>query len=848
MTARYNIYFNGYESFKAGVHKVNSAHVDDYADILNVFEYSDPATPARCASEMERAIQKASKLITLKSITAKPEGGSNTKEPAGIEESVAGRQEYNEWVDDSYLLIGMARFYKNEFKEAAAVLNYCITAANDPDIRKEATIWLSRLYNETGKYAESYRALTELETGGNTSRSLRSMYHATLADLFVKQKKYAEAVNPLSSAIRLTRGKIPRYRLTYLLAQLNEQAGNAAEAISLYRDVVRMNPPYEVEFNARVNMAGVFDVNTGNSGEIMKELGRMLKDDKNKSFHDQIYFTMGKLAMKNGNESEALLFFRKSASASTSNINQKWRSYLALADYYFSRNDFVNASSYYDSTVNFMDRKHPDYKMLQLKSKNLGSVVSELSVIQKEDSLQRVAAMPVKERDALIASIINKAVRAGEEGRKTDYSDRYNLGQYYENERRFQDNVQQEGKWYFYNQTALAFGRSEFRRRWGDRRLEDNWRRSNKVTLAAGSATEDDDRTPINGSDTSEALLDYKKPEFYLKNLPLTDSMLALSNEKIAYAYLNAGKAYFEKLSDVPGATGSFEKLISRFPGNELVPEALYNLYNINRNVNGTASEMYRQRLIEKYPSTEFARILSDPGYFDKMMAEARLTEQLYNQAYNNYKSENFDASIKLCNDAMTKNGQSGLAPKFMLLRAYCIARISDEKTFKNELKDIVTRWPDSEESKKAGEIILFLDQQMPGLKVEEEKEIARDLFIADTTVTDIFALVIADGSFNMNQASFDVISYNIDNFTNKNYKTEGVLVDNQFIIITVSGFPGYSSALGYYKEFVKHGPVRNPSNASMLPFVISRANLEILNKDKNPGRYLLFFKENYLK
>jgi hypothetical protein len=136
----------------------------------------------------------------------------------------------------------------------------------------------------------------------------------------------------------------------------------------------------------------------------------------------------------------------------------------------------------------------------------------------------------------------------------------------------------------------------------------------------------------------------------------------------------------------------------------------------------------------------------------------------------------------------------------------------------------------------------------MPGLKVEEEKEIARDLFIADTTVTDIFALVIADGSFNMNQASFDVISYNIDNFTNKNYKTEGVLVDNQFIIITVSGFPGYSSALGYYKEFVKHGPVRNPSNASMLPFVISRANLEILNKDKNPGRYLLFFKENYLK
>ena len=128
-------------------------------------------------------------------------------------------------------------------------------------------------------------------------------------------------------------------------------------------------------------------------------------------------------------------------------------------------------------------------------------------------------------------------------------TDRYNLGQFYENERRFQGNIEQEGKWYFYNQAALTFGRTEFRRRWGDRKLEDNWRRSNKAQSNYITGRSNADETSQNGTDTSAAVLDYKKPEFYLKNLPLTDSLMAISNDKIATALLNAGKAYSERIS-----------------------------------------------------------------------------------------------------------------------------------------------------------------------------------------------------------------------------------------------------------------------------------------------------------
>ncbi|MBE3085991.1 MAG: tetratricopeptide repeat protein, partial [Bacteroidetes bacterium] len=822
----YNIYFNGYESFKAGLGKITSGYKDDYAEMLKVFEYSDPSTATLCSSDMERAILKASKVITLKSITSKPEI-KDKRLPSDKEKELLDKKEYNEWVDDSYLLIGKARFYKQEFNEAAAVFNYCIAEANDPLIKAEAAIWLARIYNETGNFNESLRLISELNITADFTRSLKSMYYTTLADLFIKQKKYSEAISPLSKSIELVSGKRTKYRLTYLLAQLYEQTGDGARATSLYREVVKMNPPYDIEFNARINIAGVFDINSGNPQEISRELEKMLKDSKNKDFQDQIYFTLGNMSMKEGNETEALEFFRKSATANSQNQNQKGRSYLALANYYYEKPDYMKAGKYYDSTVFFLDQNHPDYQALKTKSQSLNALVSQLTVIQTEDSLQRVASMTEPERYALISSIIAKIIKDESEGKISEYSDKYNPGQFYENERRFQGNIEQEGKWYFYNQATLTFGRTEFRRRWGDRKLEDNWRRSNKTRASAPQVSANSDEASRNGSDTAAAVLDYKNPEFYLKNLPLTDSLLKISNEKIAIALLNAGKAYSERILDQARATETFESLINRFSDSELVPEALYNLYRINKEKNSSKSEAYRQRLLEKYPGSEFSRILSDPAYYEKKMADLKMAERLYEEAYNAYNNEKFNDAIALCDDALKKHPQGILAPKFLLLRAYSVARISDERSFKEELNNLIKTWPETAESKKAQEIIAFLNQKIPELKIEEEKEIATELYIADTTVNHVFVLIVSDPAFNINLAIFDIISYNIDNYTNKNYRTEGLIVDNKYIMISVSGFSDFAQSLNYYSSFRTDQIVRNPSGTKMMTFIISNNNLK---------------------
>jgi tetratricopeptide (TPR) repeat protein len=848
LTSRFNIYFNGYESFREGVNKISFGYMDDFSEMLRVFQNSDPSTVELCSSDMETAIQKASKLISLKSITAKPEFNAS-RELSENERRLLEQKEFNEWVDDSYFLIGKARFFRHEFSEAASVFSYCIAEANDPEIITESSIWLARIQSENGNYIEAGRLLNGIEMDPKAPRAIRAIYHTTIADLFIKQQKYREAIPPLSNSLNMVTGKRDKYRLTYLLAQLYERTGDPERAISLYRDVVKMNPPYEVEFNAKINIAGVFDVNSGNPEDMIKELSQMLKDSKNKDFQDQIYYVMGNMMKKDGNEKEALDYFRKSASSSSVNQNQKGKSYLAIADHYYSIPDYFNACKYYDSTVYFIEENYPGFRELETKSQNLNLLLTHLTVIQVEDSLQKVAAMTPDERDALISSIIDNITMAENKGITTEYSDRSNLGQYYENERRFADNIAQEGKWYFYNQTALTFGRTEFRRRWGERRHEDNWRRSNKtrVTTVQQASGVQDEKEKVN-TDSSEVVLDYKRPEFYIQNLPLNDSLLSLSDSKIAVAYFSAAKVFEDKIDDKGKAAESYEMLIKRFPESDLVAESLYNLYYIYKDENSQKSELSRQRLLEKYPESEFAIIISDPDYYNRKLESSRMIEKIYNEAFKLFDLENFEESIALCDSAIGSFSSDVMIPKFMLLRAYSVARISDERNFKEELKRLIKAWPDTEEGKKASEISAYLNQKRPELKTEEDKVIAAELYEADTTSLYSFVVIISDPAFNINQATFDVIGYNIDNYTNKNYKTEGILIDNKYIKISVTGFSDNSQAWDYYSSFRTETLIRNPSGAHIMTFLITGANMGKLDEDKNPERYYLFFEENYVR
>jgi tetratricopeptide (TPR) repeat protein len=841
LTARYNIYFNGYESHRAGVDKVNNSHIDDFGEILPVFEYSNPASATVSAADMEAAIQKVSKLITLKSITAKPEKGGG---PTPGEQDFQNLKEYNKWVDDSYLLMAKARFYKREYDQARATIAFNNDISTDEAVKIEGSIWLARIQIESGNLTEALRILTESGNPEKFSASLRAMYYSTLADIYIRQGNFAEAIAPLTNAVEFAKSRRQKHRLTFLLAQIYGATGQSEKAITTYNRVIKMRPPYEIEFNARINSATAFDATSGNSTSIRNQLLSMIKDDKNKDFLDQIYYALGRLSEKEGKMEEAISYYRMASGTRGVSGNGRGRAYLALATYFFDIPDYLNAKTYYDSAAYFLDEQYPGYDQISAKASGLGELVTHLETVHREDSLRRVASMSEPERAVLIAGIIEKVRQDELAQSSTGSSDMYNLGQFYENERRFRDNIDQEGQWYFYNQAALTFGRTEFSRRWGDRRLEDNWRRQNKRIAQPTQGQPGEE-----GGEQSEAAVpatDPKSPEYYLRDLPMTDSLIKRSIEKSANALFMAGRVYSDRFDDTPRAAETWLELVTRFPEREIVPQTFYQLYMLFRQNDPAKAEIYRQSLLTKYPGSDYSKILTNPDYFRIQQEAQERTGNLYEEAYAHYRDGNYEASATICGEIINSAAGHKLMPKVRLLYSLSLAGMQDERGYRDNLASLIKEFPGSEEATRASELMLALNKEMPELKIEEDRQIAAEIFYFEPDAQHLFVLLIENPAFNINQASFDVINYNIDNYTNRNFRAEGQLVDNRFIIITVGRFNSAADAREYYNNFKPLTIVRNSTANSTKTFIITPRNLDTFLADKDPERYMLFFREKY--
>ena len=843
LTSNYNIYFNGRQAYLEGMERIRDACDNDYATLIPLFEYSDRDAARAGSAEMERAIVKASKLISLHSMTAKPEMDNN-KQLSDREKEFYERKEYNEWVDDSYLLMGKARLVSHELADARVSLLHNIRESHDEQMRNESRIWLARTYLELENYQEANRILTEMELQ-DSGKDLLAAYYLTLADMHIRQQNYEKALEPLSAALDNIRSKSEKNRPAFILARLYELTGNSTEAAASYKKVLNLNPPYEMEFAARIGRAGVFDVSTGDTREIRKELDKLLRDAKNKEYRDQIYFAHGELSMREGDTEEAIEYFRQSAAISTSNSSQKGRSYLRLAEYYFARPDYHRAKIYYDSTVTFLDENYPGYNEYYNRSLNLDELVSWLDVISRQDSLRYVASLPPSEIDNIINGIIQK-VEQEERLANAPQEDRYNMGRFYENQRRFRDNINATGEWYFYNQQALSFGRTEFGNRWGDRELEDNWRRRNKSSTAAvNSPTEGGTDQP---EGQGQAPTGIKSKEYYLKNLPMTDSLVIESERMTAEALYNSALIYHEKFSNDDRATEAYTSYLERFPDHYMAARAMYNIYNINKTGDPGLARSYKELLIEKYPESEYAMILSDPGYLEKKSGEAARAEEIYNEAYRAWKNGDYAATIAICSNARDQFPGSDLLPKFMLLEAYAMAPRVSDKDLREKLVLIRDGFPGTEEAGRATGIIASLDKEKPGLKEEEEIEIAGQLYDTLDSPPYRFIIILKDTELDINRLTFDVINYNIDNYTDDNYNSRGEMVDGRYISIAVGNFSNIDSAMAYYHNFNTRTVLDKAGDGEILTFIISSSNFDRFSEDKDAGRYSLFFREKYLK
>ncbi|MBP6977444.1 MAG: tetratricopeptide repeat protein [Bacteroidales bacterium] len=844
LTAHYNAYWNGRQSIKEGEAELYKAARDNYSFILPVFNYGTKEQAVSVNPQMDRAIEKGSKVIQKHSM-------------------FFNNKEYVNWINDSYLMIGEAYFYKQEYLMARRTFDYIIKNFEDDPIRYEAMIWLASSYIQQQEWnkAQSLLDLVQSEIDKEIL-SLKMVRRLPLvyADFYIKQQLYKQAIPYLERGLEINHDKITQCRVLFILGQIYQADKDYEASSEYYTMLIKRGAPYEMAFNARINLAQTYSAVTGDKKMIIKQLQKMIKDLKNEDFLDQIYFALAEIALKDNDDSLGIQYLKLSVRKSTSNLYQKSISSLRLADLFFSYPDYPNAQLYYDTAVMFLPADYPNYDPIVTKAGLLTELVTHLNTIRVQDSLQVIARMPENERMDLINKMIAD-YQEKERVRKEQEALLQNQIMMASSSYQTQQNVDRlaGGKWYFYNPSTLSFGYNEFLKKWGNRKLEDLWRLKNKQVISMDQQEEMAASDSLKTDSTAMLSTDPLKAETYLQNLPLTDELMDRSNQLIANALYQSGIIYDDGLSDFPMAIESYRSLIDRYPSEERVLQAYYNLYSIFTDLQDSEhAAFYRDLIVNNYPESDYAKIIVDPNYSLVLQAQRNKAAILYEETYQAYLNEQY-MMVKIYSEEAIANYPEDkvLIPKFEYLRLLAIGRSVSRDSLSVMLQQFIGKYPSHEVTPLAQNVLNHLNIADETL-AENDSALSTDSleisqkviapYVYEPETIHFYILVVDAERINVNATKVKISDHNQKYHSLDNLTISSVLLDNKRQMITVSNFRNRDKALTYYAGIRGSDYVFSniPADA-FSQFVISSENYRIFYENKDARDYLRFFNKNYL-
>jgi tetratricopeptide (TPR) repeat protein len=857
VTAKYNVLFNGNESYKKGLAKIDEGFKDDYSEILPVFKYGSKDALTLASSDMDRVIKKCTKCITLHSITAKPKVKGN-KNLTDSQRDFYNRKEYNAFVDDAYLLMAKAYFYKQEFELSSDFLRKVINDYKDHPVVYEAQLWLARLQVQSGDNINALDILSSLTNNAEFPKKLLPDLYTTLADYHLKLKNYPEAIQYLEKTLTVEKHKKVRSRYLYILAQLYEKTGDLKKASEYYARVIETNPPYEMTFNALINRALAYEQGFGQVGQIETELLKMLRDDKNIEYQDQIYYALGNLEAKEGKYDKALEYYHKSINVNKGNNQQKVRSYLTIANYYYSKPDYLNSQAYYDSAVTFIQPDYPGYDALVTKSNSLTRLVEDINTVKLSDSVLILAQLPKEEMMKRVDAVMEAERKKEELARQKENKARQNEQE--QNEITQNELVRQRTNpmtspsassgWYFYNDQAKSMGYREFKLRWGNRKLEDHWQRSVKAAVFSTAAATEEDTLNVVEKAPDKSTLNRNSRDYYLVDIPLTDSAVQVTHKRTQLALYNMGGIYKDELKDYDKAIESYKELINRYPSSVYLLPAYKNLYDIAKAQNNPAMvDYYKNTIISRFPESTYAKVLTDPNYFVEIEKKEKAVQQYYEQTYNQFMAGNYSEVIARTNNALRAYPRHALLPQFEYLGILAKGKMEDRSLFRTDLVAIADKYAGTDIASDAKNLINYMDKEHPELKEAEEIKKSEILYQELPGDSLQYFLFVVDKKLNTNQLVFNVINFNLDQFDDLGLMVEIVNLDDEQNMIRVKTFRNKQLALKYMKSIKASMSVFKdiPASDSIIPVVISEQNFKTLQEDKSISRYLKFFNEHTL-
>ncbi|MDR2868715.1 MAG: tetratricopeptide repeat protein, partial [Bacteroidales bacterium] len=689
VTSKFNINFNGKEALKQGEKDMETKLKDNYTQLLPIYSYPAKSDLNSILPAMNRTIEKASKAIYKHSIF------------------VRGK-EYVKTMDDAYFMMGKAYFYKQEYREAQRVFNYMANTFPDPtkwNCADESKLWNARTALQLQYYSEAFSLLEESKYRAHQlkKKKFNVLYNAAAAEyqMTAPDGDVMAAIDNINEAIKNRPSRAFKTRLLFILGQLYEKTEQMPDALNCFKKVISLTPPYDMEFNAQMHLATNYDGSRTQRETIMKALAKMLKELKNRPYHDQIYYAMSEISRIDEDTVQRMAYLAKSVATYDNNDYQRTFSSLSLADLYFDNDEYVNAQAYYDTAMFSIPKNYPNYDAIVKKSLVLKDLVDNIKMIELQDSLQRIAKMNPSQRNAWVQQMIAKYT---EEERKMQEEEAARMLIIQNTSGMVEVTVSDNsGKWYFYNTTLLAKGRTDFYARWGNRKLEDNWRISRKQELSDDAMTAMSSHTTLSTSDTlwdddgnvlSVKENDPKKPAYYTQNLPLTPALMDSSNAIVVDALYNSALIYSDLLSDDLRATETLEKLIQRFPDHTLTPSAHYLLYLNYAKRNDQRALAHKNILLTKYADTDFARLINDPDYYKRLVEQEKVLERKYELTYLAYESRNWTQTVQLADEAIPLCKDLELLAKYSYLRGIAIGELSGKDSLRAAMTAIVQNYP----------------------------------------------------------------------------------------------------------------------------------------------------------
>ena len=901
LTAHYNTLYNGQVAYLEGSEAQNKGHKDNFNEILPMYICTNKSTAGMGKSNFETAITKCEKAIKVHSIKKRPIVKGNSKR-SEKEKAFLARKEFNPYMYRAWLMMADAQFQKGEFFEAASTYNYILRLYNmQPDITSVAKAKLARCYVALNWPYDAEDLLNKMQRDTITRKGQKEVEN-TKAGYYVLTRQYQQAIPHLKNAIKTTRGKLPKARLNFLLAQLYHETGRDTMAYKALSKVIRANPPYEIAFNARIMQTEV--MHKGKFRQMIARLKRMAKSDKNKDYLDKVYYAMGNIYLSNEDTTHCIYAWEKGLKESKKNGPDKATLLLHLSQLYWEQENYIEAARTYKQCVSALDKEHDEYKETERRSKILTDLEPHLSTIKLQDSLQVLAQSPEEVYLAAIDRVIAELrKKEKEEAKKAAAAGTLNPNAM--NNNTMANNVagmakqggmnqmnqmnqmggQQQGDWYFYNPMTVRNGTQEFQRRWGMRPNEDYWRISNKQTLlskmseeeaqkyadfdeskadslygAATSAAEADSIASKEQARKDSLANDPHEREYYLKQIPFTEEQMEESNRLLGDALYNAGIQEQEQLENFPLAEKTMIRFLNDFPEHEGTDNVFYHLFLLyGRLEDLEGAEEYKNYLLEDFPDAKLAFLLGNPNYEMIAREGKHVEDSIYAEAYAAYQTEDYN-KVEENYQFSTDNFPEGKhRARMMFIRAMASLYGGERDTFMVTLRDVVQKYSKEEVGEIAQAIVKGIDDGRPLMsdrydassiwsrrtrgESSDSTEAAPKLK-EDRYCNFNFVLAYPTGSLDENMLVFEMAHYNFTNFMARNFDIE-IQADEGLTMMIIKGFLSYDEVHAYAQRLYADEHMRTKLEG-IRTLLISDDNLKMIGKEFSFDDYKAFYDEHF--